>query len=377
MRPNGHRRLLVAATSLLLLGATACSPTPGGTGSDATPSPSGPSTTGPSASTESSTGPIDTKVVLVTHDSWAVPKGLLAEFTAETGYTVTVLKTGDAGELTNKLVLTKNNPIGDVAYGVDNTFASRAIDAGVFTDYASPASTADVDSFRVAAAPDALTPIDWGDVCVNVDDSWFAKHDLALPTSMSDLADPKYKGLFVTEAATTSSPGLAFLLATIAEYGETGAFDYWKSLMANGTKIDAGWEKAYYTDYTAGGGGGAYPIVLSYNSDPVFSIPDGKSKPTTSVLSDTCFRQIEYAGVLSGAKNPDGAKALVDFMLSDQFQSILPDNMYVFPVRSDVALPPLWVKWAVVPDNPLSVDPATIAANRDQWLKKWVDTTSG
>lgn len=383
MRPIGlHRplrrplhRLLAVVTALLAMVVTGCSPTPGISGSGSTPTPSG-SSGGPSASVSSSV-PFNPKVVLVTHDSWAVPKGLLASFTAQTGYTVTVLKTGDAGELTNKLVLTKGNPLGDVSYGVDNTFASRAIDAGVFADYVSPAATPAMDKFRVASAPDVLTPVDWGDVCVNVDNVWFAKHNLTPPQTLSDLTLPKYKGLFVTEGATTSSPGMAFLLATIATFGQTGAFDYWKALVANGTKIDAGWEKAFYTDYTAGGGGGAYPIVVSYNSDPVFSIPKGKSRPTTSVLLGTCFQQIEYVGVLAGAQNPAGAKAFIDFMLSDKFQSILPGSMYVFPVRSDVALPPLWTKWAAIPANPLTIDPATIAANRDNWLKEWVDATSG
>ncbi len=373
MHSNKHRGPLIAATVLALLGATACSPTPGaGDGA------SSGTTSAAVGSTGSSSGPpANPKVVLVTHDSWAVPDGLLATFTAQTGYSVTVLKTGDAGELTNKLVLTKDNPIGDVAYGVDNTFASRAIDAGVFTDYASAASTSDVDRFRIPAAPDALTPVDWGDVCVNVDDTWFAKHGIAPPATMADLATPRYRGLFVTEAATTSSPGLAFLLATIAAYGESGAFDFWKSLVANGMKIDAGWEKAYYTDFTAGGGGGAYPIVLSYNSDPVFSIPDGKTKPTTRVLLDSCFRQVEYVGVLTERRTPREPRPWWTSCSVATSSSILPDNMYVFPVRGDVSLPAAWAKWAPVPSDPLTLDPATIAANRDQWLKQWVDATSG
>jgi thiamine transport system substrate-binding protein len=365
MRPIGLHRLLAVATVFLALSLAACSP-PGGAGtSNATTPPA------------SSGAPAISQVILVTHDSWSVPKGLLASFTSQTGYSVTVLKTGDAGELTNKLVLTKGNPIGDVAYGVDNTFASRAIDAGVFADYSSPSSTAEVDRYRIASDPNALTPIDWGDVCVNIDDVWFAQHHIAPPKTLSDLTLPAYKGLFVTEAATTSSPGLAFLLATIAEFGDTGAFDYWRALVANGTRIDAGWEKAYFTDFTGGGGGGSYPIVLSYNSDPAYTIPKGKKKPTTSAMLDTCFRQVEYAGVLAGAKNPSGAQALVDFMLTDQFQSVLPENMYVFPVRSDVKLPAAWTKWAPITEHPLTIDPATVAANRDEWLKKWVDATSG
>ena len=196
------------------------------------------------------------------------------------------------------------------------------------------------------------------------------------PATLADLADPTYKDLLVVEGATTSSPGLAFLLAAIAEFGEDGAFTYWQHLLDNGVKIDAGWEEAYFSDFTAGGGDGKRPIVVSYNSSTALHDPQGQDEPTTSALLDTCFRQVEYAGVLNGASNPEGAQALLDFMLSDQFQSILPESMYVFPVRNDVALPEDWAKWAPVTDTPLQVAPADIAANRDQWLKRWVDVTS-
>jgi thiamine transport system substrate-binding protein len=305
-------------------------------------------------------------------------KAVLAKFTKETGYTVKVQASGDAGALTNKLVLTKGSPIADAAYGVDNTFASRAVGEGVFQDYQPSDQPASAQKFEMPdrAGAAALTPVDFGDVCVNVDDVWFQKHHVAPPRTLDDLTKPAYKNLFVTPGATTSSPGLAFLLATVAKYGENGWQSYWKDLMANGTKITSGWEDAYTVDFTAGGGDGDRPIVLSYDSSPPFTIPKGADKPTTSALLDTCFRQVEYVGVLKGASNPDGAKALVDFMQKNDFQQALPDNMYVFPVDESVKLPDLWAKWAKVPSKPLSVDPATIAKNRDAWLTTWGEITS-
>jgi thiamine transport system substrate-binding protein len=320
----------------------------------------------------------DKEVVLATHESWSVPKDVLAAFTRETGYKVTVEAAGDAGELTNKLVLTKGSPIADVAYGVDNTFASRAVGEGVFTDYRptdAPASSAAFEMPDQAGAA-ALTPVDYGDVCVNVDDGWFQKRDMAPPRTLDDLTDPRYQDLFVTPGATTSSPGLAFLLATIAEYGEGGWKRYWEDLMANGTRVTAGWTDAYTVDFTAGGGGGDRPIVLSYASSPPFTIPKGGDKPTTSALLDTCYRQVEYAGVLEGAENPDAAKALVDFMLDRRFQQALPENMYVFPVDRSVELPAVWARWAETPSDPLSVDPAKVDANRDAWLTTWGEITT-
>jgi thiamine transport system substrate-binding protein len=312
-----------------------------------------------------------TKLVIATHDSWAAPDELIAKFEADTGYDVTIVPNGDAGELTNKLVLTKDSPIADGVFGIDNSFATRAIDEGVLADYRSadlPQGEYDLDSH--------LTPVDWGDVCVNVDDVWFASHKLAPPKTFDDLTKPAYKDLFVTPGAATSSPGFAFLLATIGTYGEDGWQDYWTKLMDNGTKLTSGWTDAYTVDFTAGGGDGSRPIVLSYNSSPPFTIPKGETKPTTSALLDTCFRQVEYAGVLEGAKNPEGAKAFIDFLVSTEFQESLPDNMYVFPVNPDAKLPAEWAKWATPATNPIAVDPADITANRQKWLTEWSDVTS-
>ena len=318
--------------------------------------------------------PSSGRVVLVTHESFVLPKELERKFEQDSGYDLVVRASGDAGALTNKLVLTKDHPLGDVAFGVDNTFASRALDEGVFAPY--DASLPDgADQYRLDGDDDhALTPVDNASVCVNVDDTWFAAHGTPAPKTLDDLAEPAYRGLFVTPGATTSSPGMAFLLATIAKYGD-GWTDYWSKLMDNETKLTEGWSDAYQVDFTQGGGKGDRPVVLSYDSSPAFTIAkDGTS--TTSALLDTCFRQVEYAGVLDGAENPDGAEALVDFLVSPEVQAALPDSMYVFPVDSSVELPAEWAKFAKQPTDPWQVDPAEISAHRDEWLREWSDLTS-
>jgi thiamine transport system substrate-binding protein len=316
-------------------------------------------------------------VVVATHDSWNMPKEVLRAFTDETGYTARISPNGDAGQLTNKLVLTKGSPIADMAYGIDNTFASRAVDEGVLVDHDPPNEPASSTSYALTDPVEAaqLTPVDFGDVCVNIDDVWFRTHERTPPRTLDDLADPAYKGLFVTPGAASSSPGLAFLLATIAKYGD-GWPAYWKKLMANDTKLTSGWSDAYEVDFTAGGGKGDRPIVLSYASSPPFTIPEGGRRPTTSSLPETCFRQVEYAGVLKGARNPEGAKAFVDFMTQRRFQEALPDNMYVFPVDEQATLPPVWAKFAKPAPKPFTVPPAEIAKNRDAWLREWGDITS-
>jgi thiamine transport system substrate-binding protein len=234
-----------------------------------------------------------------------------------------------------------------------------------------------VDRYRLSgAAARQLTPVDWGDVCVNVDDTWFRRHHLAPPRTLDDLAKPAYRDLLVTPGASTSSPGFAFLLATIAAYGN-GWQGYWRRLIANGTRVVNSWSDAYETDFTAGGGNGDRPIVVSYNSSPPFTIPPGGRRPTTSALLDTCFRQVEYAGVLSGSRDPAGARKLVDFMTSRAFQEALPDAMYVFPVDPGAALPPLWAKWAPPSPHPYAVPPADVTAHRSEWIRQWSDLVSG
>ncbi|KQW47052.1 ABC transporter substrate-binding protein [Nocardioides sp. Root1257] len=318
--------------------------------------------------------PAAKRVVLVTHESFVLPKPLQKKFEQETGYQLVVRASGDAGALTNKLVLTKDDPLGDVSFGVDNTFASRALDEGVFAPYDATLPEG-ADQFVLDGDDDhRLTPIDNASVCVNVDDTWFAQHHLAAPKTLDDLTDPAYRGLFVAPGATTSSPGMAFLLATIAAYGDDWPA-YWTKLMANGAELVAGWSDAYEVDFTQGGGKGDRPIVLSYDSSPAFTIADDGTS-TTSALLDTCFRQVEYAGVLDGAENPDGAEALVDFLLTPEVQAALPESMYVFPVDSSVQLPADWATFAKQPSDPWQVDPADIAAHRDDWLREWSDITS-
>jgi thiamine transport system substrate-binding protein len=316
-----------------------------------------------------------TTVTLLTHDAFAVSKGVLARFKARTGITVKVVTAGDAGQLVNRAVLTAGNPDADVLFGVDNTLLSRAVDAGVFAQYR-PATLADVEPALRALVPhDAVVPVDYGDVCVNVDAAWFAAHHLAPPTTLAQLADPTYKGLLVVENPATSSPGLAFLLATIARYGDNGWQPYWSKLRANDVKVVGGWTEAYEGDYTAGGGKGTHPLVLSYGTSPpaeiVYASNPKPSHPASTVMTDGCFRQVEFAGVLAGTANVAAARAVVDLMLSPDFQRDEPLQMFVYPSVPTTPLPAVFTRWAVRSPDPLSLPPSDVAANRSRWVDEW------
>ena len=370
----GRARLTaVAAISAAALTLTGCS-----VDNTNTTKPGG-QTSGASSSGEESGGgnsSANKTVTLLTHASWVMDDKLAAEFTKRTGYTLKVQKSGDAGELANKVVLSKGNPAGDVVFGIDNTFASRVTKAGAIADYESGQRPASASTYDLPAGQGKgqFNPIDYGHVCVNVDDAWFAKHGKIKPNSLDDLIKPEYQGLMVAPGAASSSPGMAFLLATIAKYGENGWQQYWSKLMANDLKLDAGWDDAWNVDYT-GAGKGKRPIVVSYDSSPTATL-DKSGKTTTSILADTCFRSVEYAGVLKGAKNEAGAKAFIDFMYGSQFQQALPTSMYVFPVDSKTALPKEWSANVQKVTQPLNVDPNTIDAKRQEWLTQWQDVTS-
>jgi thiamine transport system substrate-binding protein len=314
-------------------------------------------------------------LTLVTHDAFAVTDSVLQAFTDRTGIHVTLVKGGDAGAVVNQAILTKDHPQGDVLYGIDNTLLSKGLDAGLFDSYQSP-ELANVDpSFDLDKTQHRVSPVDESDVCVNFDKTKPA------PASLDDLKTPAFKDNFVVENPATSSTGLAFLLATVAKYGEDHYLDYWKALRDNGVKVDDGWSQAYDGDFTLGSGGtGTRPVVVSYATSPpadvVFADPP-KTTTDVGVLDDACYRQIEFAGVLHGTAHAAAAHAFIDFMLSQPFQEDMPLQMYVYPVRTGAALPDEFTTYAVKPQHLVEVPQDRVAANREQWIKDWTATVIG
>ena len=288
-------------------------------------------------------------VTLVTHDSFAISDESIAEFEGQSGYRLEILRAGDAGSLTNRLVLTKESPIGDVVFGIDNTFRGVA------------------DENQIIDGP--LSEVNYSDVCFNYDRVWFEQNKIAPPTSWKDLTNPTYRGLTVVSNPLTSSPGLAFLATTVAGFGEAGFENYWQDLKANGVKVAAGWEEAYFTEFSGSAGMGRYPIVLSYSSSPAAEIRENGESQTVALL-DECFRQIEYIGVLDGAPNKEGAKKLVEFLLSESFQSTMPGLMYVYPVNPDAEIPSEWSKFGPMARSTIGQG-LDIALNRVLWQDKW------
>lgn len=316
-------------------------------------------------------------LTVMTHDSFAVSEEVIIAFEQANNVKLTFLKSGDTGAALNKAILSKDAPLADVFYGVDNTFLSRALEAGIYEPYASPLLANIPAEFKLDPQNRAL-PVDYGDVCINYDKAYFAAHNLPIPQSLEDLTKPEYKDLLVVENPATSSPGLAFLLASVAHFGPEGYLNYWKSLRDNGLVVVDGWETAYYTNFSASSGRGPQPMVVSYASSPaaevVFAETPLTESPTASILgADTCFRQIEFVGILNGSKNRALAEKFVDFLLDVKFQENMPLQMFVYPVNKNAGLPEEFVKYAQIPEQPARLDPAEIAANREKWIEAWIE----
>jgi thiamine transport system substrate-binding protein len=318
-------------------------------------------------------------LTLMTHDSFALPEEVIQAFEATHDVDLQILPSGDAGSMVNQAILTADDPLADVLFGVDNTFLSRALAADIFEPYVSSA----LEHVPVALQLDPehrVTPIDVGDVCLNIDRAAFAERGLPEVDTLDDLLDPALAGQLVVENPATSSPGLAFLLATIATFGddpETGWQAFWQGLRDNDVRVVAGWEEAYYGNFSGGSGEGDLPIVVSYATSPVAEVvfgpdPEATESPTRAVDAG-CFRQVEMAGILRGTDQPELAGELIDFLLAPETQAELPLSMFVYPARSDVDVPDAFVRHALVPTAPVTLDPAVIDAEREAWIDTWTD----
>jgi thiamine transport system substrate-binding protein len=315
------------------------------------------------------------RLTLVSHDSFAdaVTDETYTAFTDETGIEVEVLAAGDAGGMVTQAAITAGNPVADVMFGVDDTFLSRALEENLFTEYTSDLIGSVPEGLKLGPE-NLVTPISYGDVCLNYDKEWFDTAQLHVPTRLDDLRVNVYAGAMVVEHPATSSPGLAFLLATIDEFGEDGWLDYWADLKAAGVKVAPDWTSAYTGDFTRYGGDRS--LVVSYASSPpaeVIFADEPLDEAPTGVIEAGCYRQVEFAGVLDGTEYPDAAGDLIDFLLSVEFQETIPLTWFVFPANVDANLPQEFIDHTVIPESPTQLDPAYIAENRETWIQQWSD----
>lgn len=333
----------------------------------------------PAISTDPETGvEAARRLTVASHDSFSISEDLVAAFEEEHNVEIQFLQLGDAGAALNRLILSRDAPLADVFFGVDNTFLSRALNADIFVPYASPLLEQIPNELKLDAE-NRLLPVDYGFVNINADRLWFAEEGIPLPETLEDLTDPQYRGLLAVMNPATSSPGLAFLLTTIGHFGEDGYLDFWQALRENDVLITNGWSEAYYNHFTVGSGSaGDRPLVVSYSTSPpadVLFASDGRTEPASVNVNpaDGTFRQIEFVGILRGSTQIEVAQTWVDFMLSEAVQEDIPLQMFVYPANRNADLPELFAQFAEVPTDPAQVDPDAIEANREVWIEAWTD----
>ena len=315
-------------------------------------------------------------LVVMTHDSFAVSNEVLEAFQQENNAEVVFIRSGDTGMAVNAAVLAAGKPFADVFYGVDNTFLSRALEADIFEVY-QPSLLAEIPVEFQLDPQYRVVPVDYGDVCLNYDRLYFEENNLAPPSSLEDLLSPAYAEMLAVPNPASSSPGLAFLLATIGHFGEEGYLEYWQGLAENGLKVVNDWETVYNIEFSRWGG--TRPVVVSYGSSPPFevlyAVEPIESPPTGVLTADgACYRQIEFVGILKGTGQRALAEKWVDFMLSTTFQEDLPLQMYVFPVNPQAQLDQVFLDFLAIPENPVMLDPEKITENREKWINDWRET---
>ena len=316
------------------------------------------------------------ELTILTHDSFDIGEDVIKEFEERFNATISIVKAGDAGEVLNKSILSKGNPLGDVLYGIDNTFLTRALDEEIFLPYQSPLLTNIPAQYHLDITNHVM-PIDYGFVAINYDKKWLEDQNMMPPETLQELTSDKWTGKLVVQNPATSSPGLAFLLTTIAEFGENGTYtylDYWRDLKNNQTLVTNGWTDAYYGDFTLNGGD--RPLVVSYTTSPAAEVfySEGafSTPPTGNVLSPgTAFLQIEGAGILAGTSHIELGQHFIDFAMGTTFQEDFPTRMWVFPVNPQATTHETFAAFAEIPSSPATISPHVISENRAKWIDEW------
>jgi len=324
-----------------------------------------------------------TPLRVMTHSSFDLPKPLLARFEQEAHVKLQLIQGGDAGEMLNKLILSQAAPVADVVYGIDNTLLPRAVASGILAPFpqaaGSVAQRPALARMADTAGPDGgvggLVPINYGYVNLNIDKAWFAQKGLALPKSLQDLSSPAYRDLLVVPNPATSSPGQAFMLATVAGLGEQAAFDWWSRMRANGVKVVKGWSEAYYTEFSRNGG--SRPIVVSYATSPAAEVFYSKEKisasPTANVfLPGAVFRQVEGAALLKGtspAAQAAGVK-FIEFLRSSPVQQALQTRLWMYPAEPGTPRDAV-LQHAQEPTHFEGVPLQVLTAQAGIWQRRW------
>ena len=326
---------------------------------------------------------------ILTYDIAAFSDEMLAEFTNQTGYPVEMIRTDDSGGILEQLLQTQQAQQADLAIGLDNTYLQTALNFCLLQAHNASASDISETALEPYDGPLAL-PFDRGDVCLNYDETRVDGTNLTVPTSLWNLTEPEWNGLAAFPSPVTSSPGRAFMSATI-DYFENDedntpdAFDWWKAMAANGAIFTTGWTEAYEIHYSGGYGEwveghlGDAAMTVSYCHSPgVEAFYGGNwTKSTSLTLPRSSFHQVEYAGVINGGTELEAANAFITYLLSEEVNRDMPENNLMQSVLVNATWPETdgYAYHTDLPELNAEISNERIADEMEDWLSAWKDAT--
>lgn len=331
----------------------------------------------------------DCVLTIVTYDIIAITDDVLNEFTNQTGVQVEMIRTDDAGGILEHLLLTKDNPQADLALGLDNTYLQTAFQFDLLAEHGAQIPVLDSKA-TIPYNGNKAVPFDQGYICLNADTQALSENHISFPTTLEELTAPDWKGKTAFPSPVTSSPGRAFMVASIDYFEQqssnTTAFDWWADMADNDAIFTTGWTEAYETHYTGGYGiwneghiGDAWLTVSYCHSPGVEALYGGNSTISAAVDIDfASFSQVEYAAPVNGGGSKNAVNAFIEFLLTDEVNTNMPENNLMYSVLEGKDLPETngYRYHSPVPSQPSTIEMDRIGQEMDDWLKDWRDSTN-
>ena len=303
------------------------------------------------------------EVVIYTYDSfiseWGPASELARLFKEKTGIDCTFIDAGDGAQIISRVILEKENPRADLVIGFDNNRMSLVRSSDAFEAY-KPAN-ADAIIPKELRLDDGwlATPYDWSFFAMIYD----SESSVPEPRSLAELANPAYRKRIILMDPRTSTPGSGFVAWTLAVFGEACG-DFWRALKPNILALAPSWSTGYGL-FTAG----EAPLVVSYITSPAYHIENGEGSRFRAARFDNGYpMQIEGAALVRGAKNADNARLFLDFLISEEAQSVLPLTQWMYPVNARVKLPASYGAQPNISDA-LAVENEALAAAIDEAMR--------
>jgi thiamine transport system substrate-binding protein len=287
-----------------------------------------------------------------------IEDSVIPEFENMYGVDVKVIKLGDGGNVLSRIKLENKNPKADVVIGLDQSLTVDAVKNDLLIPY-KPINASNIENQNIIFNQDfSVTPYDYGAIAIIYDPERLN----TTPKTFEDLT--KMDKSLIIQDPRSSSTGQAFLLWTIAAYGDDWK-DFWKDLKSAILTVTTGWTDSF-SKFEAG----EAPMMVSYATDGAYSYEYYKSTKYKALIPEEGgYVQIEGAGIVKGTKNEELAKRFIEFLLMDEFQREVPLNQWMFPV-TNVELPESY-EYSLKPEKILTIESEEIADNLDKWLNEW------